>query len=240
VRALVLLGLAACGRVGFDADHTDGGIAADASDTAMLAPLHEYPLHDDYADLFGGPDLVPQGGSFVGSRYQFAPNQGLRADAVVPRDVYTIDMMLSFDELDGWNKIVDFEDLGPDTGLYTYKTGVQYVIIPMVDFLTSQPRFTPSSPRRLTATRDASGTAAVYVDGVIALGARGGSPDPPMTPTTTPVTFDDTMNIAAFSSDRAWFFMDDTATNDEAGAGTVERIRIWDIALTAEQVAEAR
>jgi len=197
-------------------------------------------LHSDYEDLFGGPPLMNHGGSFVGNRYQFGPNQGLSVDGAMPRDVYTLDMALSFDVLDTWNKIVDFEDLGPDTGLYTYKTGLQYVIDPGVDFLTTEPRFATALPRRLTTTRDAAGTVTAYIDGVISFGERGGDPDPPMTQTFTPLSFVDTTRIAALSSDRVWFFMDDTNTANEAAAGTVERIRIWDVALTAQQVAELR
>lgn len=239
--APVLVGLAACGRIGFDVDpagadgSTDGNSDGNASG---LQPLHEYPLRANYDDLFGGPPLTSHGGDFVGNRYRFGAGQGLSVEGAMPRTVYTLDMMLSFDTLATWNKIVDFEDLGPDTGLYTYKSGLQFVIVPNADFLTTEPRFAIGSPRRLTTTRDATGTFTAYIDGVITFGERKSDPEPPVTFPTTAFTFVDSSSLAALSTDRVHFFMDDMATTDENAPGTVERIRIWDVALTQQQVAE--
>lgn len=240
MRALFLVGLAACGRVGFDAPPGIDGRGSDgAADASAVQPIHHYPLHDSYDDVFGGPPLTPNGGGFIGNRYQFGPGQGLSVEGAMPHQVYTIDMTFSFQSLTSWNKVVDFGDLVPDTGLYTYEAAVQYVIVQSADFLTSEAQVEIGTSRRLTTTRDASGTVTAYIDGVIAVGARGATPDPP-TGALSPMTFVDSTNIAALSTDRVHFFIDDSATNDETAAGTVEELRIYDVALTAQQVAEIR
>ena len=238
MRALLWLLLAGCGRLGFG-DVPTGSDATQGNDASGLGPTHQYSLNGSYADDFGGPPLVGQGGTFVAGGYRFGANQGFTLDAAMPRAVYTVDLEFAFDKLGGWQKILDFESLGPDTGFYSYDTGLQYVIVGGTDFMTTEPRLRPGVVARVTSTRNAAGKVSLYVNGLLARGARATMPAPPNQPSTM-FEFDDTVPVAALTSDRAYFFMDDAATgSSEAGTGVVRRIRIWDIALSAAQVASS-
>jgi hypothetical protein len=228
-RALLLL-VAACGRVGFDA----AALARDASpadgtpnDAAGLQPTHRYPLNGNFADDFGGPALMPLagGGTLGASGYAFLKGNGLALANAVPASVYTIDIELSFDDLPAgaWRKIVDFKNLVTDEGLYTFGNAFQFVIVSGSGFATSPAILAPAVQFEATLTRDASGMVVGYVDRV------------------SQISFADTNSVATFMAPTnvANFVIDDTATGgSEATSGVVREIRIWDVALTPAQIAQ--
>lgn len=221
--ALLPLALAACGRMGFDAAHSAGEIdaAPDALDAAGIAPIHRYLLDGSLADELGGPALASLGGTLLaGGGYKFAANAGLRLTNGMPAKVYTVDLWFTFDTLGSWRKILDFEQLASDNGLYTFDASLQFVVVAGSVFETSPPLLAAGTPMRVTLTRDASDHVVGYVDGA------------------PQISFTDTQPVAALTSADANFFIDDTATGSgEASGGTVTQIVIYDVALTAAQLA---
>ena len=232
--------LVGCGRLGFGdvvptPDATGDAIGVDAPG---LAPIHRYALAGTLADDYGGPALVDLGGTFVAGGYQFAANQGLRLDNAMPPTAYTVDLAFTFDQLTSWRKILDFDSLTQDTGLYTYESALQFVIVPEADFVTAQPTLTAGVQIHATLTRDAAGSFTAYLDGAPVLALRDAAPDPPATPPATSFAFADDTAVAALGGATAYFFTDDTTTTGgEASSGVARAIRIYEGALTPAQVA---
>ena len=192
----------------------------------MVSPLiHEYPLADDYADTLGGPPLVGHGGSFA-SGYQFGVNQGLSVAGVMPADVYTIDLHFQLSTLNGYRKVIDFKALGSDAGLYVEDSMLQFVVIPVTgcpgsDCYTSPALFAPDTAVELTLTRDGSGAVSAYLDRALQF------------------SFADAGSVGTFDGLDAVvnLFIDDMSTMGEASAGVVNKIRIYNMALSAADVA---
>lgn len=225
VVGLALAALGACGRVGYDPviDGPPGDDAADAVDADPLAPLHQYHLRGDYRDDFGGPDLVPVGGSFVAGGYQFGANQGLTVTGAMPDQVYTVDLVFAFDSYTttSWQKILDFKGLSTDEGYYTYGDSSQFVVVAGAQFADGPPGLIGGTSYQMTITRDGAGVVTGYVDRAQVW------------------QFTDGAGVATLLAPGALasFFIDDNATGmGEAGAGTVRRIRIWDRALPAGEL----
>jgi hypothetical protein len=238
VRHVLLLALAGCGRLGFDTVEPSGSDAAGGADTpGGLQPIHLYELDGSYADTFGGPSLVGAGGTFVPAGYQFDANQGLRVDGALPASIYSVDIQFSFTDVSDWRKILDYEGLANDTGLYIYRGAVQFVLAAGADFLCGAATITPSLLVRVTLTRDATGHVVGYLGRAPIAADRGAGATPPSAPTGM-FAFDDTSPVAVLKGTRATFFIDDAVTfPTEAAPGTVRRIAIYDVALTAAQVA---
>lgn len=223
-----LLGLTACGRIGYDpatdagSDDGDGDVDDDADvDADPLTPLHQYHLDGDYHDDYGGPDLVPAGGSFVADGYHFEANQGLSVTGAVPAEVYTVDLVFSYDAYSGWHKVLDYKDLATDEGYYTYDDRSQFVVVAGATFADGPVGLVANTMYQMTITRDAAGVVTGYVDGAQAW------------------TFNDLADVATLGTvgGPAHFFIDDNATGGgESKAGTVRRIRIWDRALAAGEI----
>jgi hypothetical protein len=235
---LIAIPLAGCGRLGFDPGSTSDARRADGiNDGSGIRPLHLYELNNSYADTYGGPSLVGAGGSFVANGYQFGANQGLSVDGALPLDVYTLDIDFSFDDVVLWQKILDYEGLTADEGLYVYEGALQFVIVSGASFMSSAPIIGATQRLRVTLTRDATRHVVGYLDRAPVAADPGGNAAPPASPTGR-FEFDDTANEAQLSGTVATFFIDDTPTGQiEASPGTVRRIAIYDIALTAAQVA---
>lgn len=220
----VVVAIAACGRVGYDPVTDAGDSDADrdaAIDADPLTPLHQYHLDGTYQDDYGGPDLVPAGGGFVADGYHFEANQGLSVTGAVPAEVYTVDLVFSYDAYSGWHKVLDFKDLATDEGYYTYEDHSQFVVVAGSTFADGPPGLLANTLYQMTITRDAAGVVTGYVDGAQAW------------------TFNDTASVATLGTvgGPAHFFIDDTATGGgESKAGTVRRIRIWDRALAAGEI----
>ncbi|WP_227869735.1 PEP-CTERM sorting domain-containing protein [Undibacterium parvum] len=181
---------------------------------SAAAQSHQYRLNGNLNDDFGGPALISAGGSLSANDYSFAKNQGLKMDVALG-GVYTLDMSFHFNNLGGYQKIVDFNNLVSDTGMYAL--GNNFIFYPVSDSVSN---LSNGVDTRLTLTRDASSIFTMYVNGAKA------------------VSFSDTIGRANFGSNPAHFFIDDLATSQrEAGAGAVDYIRTYDHALNASQVA---
>jgi hypothetical protein len=191
-----------------------------AIDPEQPTPEHDYQLNASLTDALGGPSLVTLGGTLTATGYQFGPNQGLNLSSALanPAD-YAIELVFSWNSLSGsWQKIIDFHNLAPDIGLYTLGNGLQFMNGAFTPNL-----FTAGVTRHLVLTRDdATNVVRAYIDGVERWNFVDNAGD---------AVFDGTDDVVRF-------FQDDTASGQtEAQSGFVDRIRIFDGALSAADVA---
>lgn len=220
-----------------DGGEHDGGAWPDGG--SQPQPIHQYSLNRSYADDMGGPSAEGHGGSFDDALgYVFEAQKGLSIKGALPQSVYTVDLEFAFSSIAGWSKIMDLEGLSQDRGLYVWSRAIQYVIVPGDDFLTGPANLTENKKVRLTMTRDASDWVVAYLDGVPLKAER--TQGPPSNPT-QPWAFQDSGKVATLTGDTVTFFIDDTSTGGgESSSGSVRRIRIYGVALTADQVAAAQ
>ena len=137
------------------------------------------------------------------------------ASAVIGSE-YTIELVFRFDRLDGWVKIVDFNDATEDCGLYSLDGRMDFWPI-TTGFGAA---LEADSYAHVVLTRDATDTVVAYVNGARQL------------------SFHDTGDIAVIdANDTLRLFSDDTVTPNEDSAGAVSRIRLYDGPLTASEVA---
>lgn len=97
-----------------------GLLLAGVSVAANAVLLKSYDFDGDLTDTLGnGVDLIASGGSIVGGRYSFIANQGLRLDSALPSTTeYGIEFKIHMDNPIGFSKLIDFQDLLSDFGLY--------------------------------------------------------------------------------------------------------------------------
>jgi hypothetical protein len=181
---------------------------------------HVYNFQNSLADSLGGPNLTSLGGTIGATSYTFGAQQGLSlSGALLNDDSYSIFMNFEFDTLTGFRKIVDFKDLASDNGLYNLSTALNYY-----NFATGPTGvFTPGVFAAVTITRDSStGLVVGYVNGV---------PEISFTDSSSDAVFNAANNIINF-------FQDDSVTGGrESSSGAVNKIEIFDGALSAAEVA---
>ena len=181
---------------------------------AGLAPVHDYELDGSLADTKGGPDLVALGGTLTAGGYDFENNEGLNlSSASIAPDEYTIELDFSFDDLSGFQKVIDFKALVADVGLYTLGERLRF----FGPNFSSDFILTVDTLHHLVFTRDGTTEEVLAsIDGTEAF------------------RFVDTGDAAVFSATDQIirFFQDDTATSQgESESGFVDRIRLFDAAL---------
>lgn len=136
----------------------------------LLAPLanatliNSYDFNGDLSDTLGnGNDLVSSGGSVSSGRYFFSNNQGLRLTSALPSTTeYGIEIKFKIsDTLLGYNKIIDFQDLASDIGLYALNSNIKfYTASPSVGSILLDTDFT------LGFTRSAAGIIEGFINNV--------------------------------------------------------------------------
>lgn len=83
--------------------------------------IKSYDFNGDLSDTLGnGVDLIASGGTISGGRYSFGLNQGLKLNsALLDTSNYGVEFRVRVnDSLSSYNKLLDFQDLGSDLGLY--------------------------------------------------------------------------------------------------------------------------
>jgi hypothetical protein len=138
---------------------------------------------------------------------------------VIPLDSYSIEALFRFDTIDGYKRIFDLSSATADRGLYELNGQLYYW--PITGSNSDPPPFAVNRYVRVVLTRDAAtGTVVAYADGAPQL------------------TFPDSSGNAIFGpASPIRFFKDDTIIPNEESAGAVARIRVYDGALTAAEVA---
>ena len=196
------------------------GILALAGSSAFAQVLtHDYHLNNTLADSLGGPALVGLGGTVSPTGYAFGADQGLSLSSAINANNYSIEVDFSLDTTGGYRKIVDFKNLTSDNGVYNLNTDVNFYN----QSFSGAGVIPTATPVDLIITRDgASGLLEGYING------------------TPEISFNDlALQQATFSGPNNIinFFVDDFDTGQgEASGGDVTRIKIWDGALTADQV----
>jgi len=184
-----------------------------AGTTLPASLTHNYELNGALADSLGGPSLVKVGGGEIGSTgFTFPVNQGLSLTAAMnSATAYSIEVRFSFDETSSWRRIIDFRDYASDTGLYNYNRKLQFYNTST----GSNDLFGDGEMVDVLLTRSAAGMVTGYINGV------------------KEIQFDDSSTkYATLASDTLRFFIDDHQVGNEASAGFVDRIRIFNAELT--------
>jgi len=176
--------------------------------------IHQFTFNGSLADSVGGATLVGLGGTVGAGAYVFDANQGLRLEAKLG-NIYTIDMSFHFDRFASYGRIVDFKNLlGGDNGLYASADKLRL-------FGTSAigGNLDADVDSRVTLTRDAQNMFKVYQNGELVFSVA------------------DTGNITNFGQNFAHFFRDNDGSNSgEANPGAVDYIRVYDTALSLDEV----
>jgi hypothetical protein len=166
----------------------------------------------------GSSVFTADGGTGV-TVLRFAGGRGLAlapTTHVIRSSGYTIEVLFRFDLLAGFRKVIDFKNGSTDDGLYVLDGCLTFVPKEQ-DALT---RIGSDSYVQVVLTRDAADRVVGYVDGVrqFAFRDRGGL-------------------AKVGGSDSLRFFVDDVTTTGEWSSGAVSQIRLFDQALTANEVA---
>ena len=166
----------------------------------------------------GSSDFTVDEGTGV-TVLRFAGGRGLAlapTNHVIRRSGYSIELLFRFDLLDGYRKVIDFKNGSTDDGLYLLD-GCLIFFPKEQDAVT---RIDSDSYVQVVLTRDPADRVVGYIDGV------------------RQFAFNDRAGLARVGgSDRLRFFVDDVTTTQEWSSGSVSQIRLFDQALTANEVA---
>jgi hypothetical protein len=137
---------------------------------------------------------------------------------VIPSDSYSIAVQFRLEQITGYRRLVDFSTGSSDRGLYDLSGQLNFY--PIATGGSSPAPIVANKYAHVVLTRDAAGEVVGYVDG------------------DRQISFTDSAGAAIFppGSD-VRFFKDDAVIGGEESAGAVSRIRVYDGALTAAEVA---
>ena len=220
----------------------------------VALPVEAATLKADYqfantfaSSVAGAPDLTPiaQGGPATTGTFTtetvngtpnvpvflFDGNRGLIANTagVVPNNSYSIVFFARLDTLalppNSISKILDFKNRTSDSGQYIVG-GVPTFYDGLLPEVPGVGLFVDGTYSQFVLTRDNAGTVSVYLDGA------------PL------YNFADTGNLTTLDVDLLTLFADDPNTTGvplglsiEAASGAIARLRLYDGALTADEVA---
>jgi fibronectin type 3 domain-containing protein len=181
--------------------------------------LHDYKLNGNLVDTLGGPSMVSAGGTLSATGYTFAAQQGLSLENGLTAGNYSIDMVFSFNQTDGYRKIIDFVNRADDNGLYNYNAKLNYYPFG----IGPAGAIPPATLVHLALTRSSAGNLVTgYINGV------------------QQFLFTDSTASAVFTGPNSivQFFKDDLVGQPgEASGGFADFIRIYDGPLTSAEVA---
>ncbi len=187
------------------------------SAAALAAPSHQYRLEGSLVDDYGGPSLVSYGGTLGATSYRFDNDKGLSLSGVLVDADYTIDMKVRLDDPGNYARLLEFKNRASgDDGLYAHFGRVELISGCCATFGGS---IAANSDFRLTLTRTAADLAA-YIDGALAWSIAS-----------------DTTTLFDASSNIAYFFVTSFGAPADKAEGSVDFIRIFGQALTANEVA---
>ena len=185
-------------------------------------PIHDYELNDSYSDVYGGNSMMPNGGTLTPTDYEFDFGQGPNVSGVIDANTYSIELRFTPTIVTDWRKIIDFADRSSDDGLYIQDGMLSFY--PIIDGPNGI--FTAGTPVKVVLTRDgANNEVRGYVNGV------------------EEWIFTDDLSLATFTGpgNIIHILIDDYLTADriphEHSAGSLDYFKIYDYALTPEQVA---
>ena len=186
--------------------------------TALAMPAHaavigDFRLDGSKANQAGGPLTLTTDGSLGATGISFDANEGTLISGLTGQSDYSLELRFSFDAISGYRKIANIPSVGSDTGLYVLNSALNFYPI-----AASVPVFTAGELATVVVTRNAAGDFTGYVNGTQVLSFNNAGA------TTLPSGL--------------WLLRDDTSTGgSESSGGFVDYIRVYDTALTAQQVA---
>ncbi len=146
---------------------------------------------------------------------RFPFNNGLRLSpttGIIPSNSYTIVMLFKVDSVSGFVRLVDFKNRTSDNGLYIASGNLENC--------TTCSGLAANTYVQVVYTRTSGGTFTGYLNGV----QQGQGPDAGN-------------DLVIDGNNILNFFQDDLAAGNEASAGSVARIRLYDAPMTGAQVA---
>ena len=192
--------------------------------TALALRISAATLTADYRfqgnlndSLPGGTPLTGNGGTVGATTYDFSYGQGLFGSGILADGGdYSLVIRFLFTENASWNKFVDFKNRTSDCGQYVNGT---------LNFFclgAGGPTFTTDVFHNVVLTRNGTtGLYSAYLDGNLAFSVT------------------DLGGTASFSiNNRTMYFMGDdlSTSNAENSPGSLDRIRIYDGALTQAEI----
>jgi hypothetical protein len=181
---------------------------------ASAAVIGDFRLDGSLANQAGGPLTLTNNGATLGATgLSFGVNQGPTISGFSAPSAFSVELSFRFNEVAGYRKIADFLNRGSDTGLYAHGGKLFFFNIRE----SAATVFTANQLATLVFTRDATGASAGYVNGTQVIGFTGAA--------------------ATALQSSLHLLRDDLTNGGEASAGFVDYIRIYDTALTAQQVA---
>ena len=144
----------------------------------------------------------------------FDANEGPGIGGYSSTGVYSVETAFRFDEVAGYNRVLDFLGLTSDTGLYVLNGALTFYNVAS----SVGTQFSAGEMAHLVVTRNAANVFTGYVNGVQAL------------------SFNDGGNLGVIASELR-FFRDDNSVGGEAAPGFVDFIRTYDDALSSGDVA---
>ena len=195
-------------------------IGAVAAGSASAQTIHAYEFNNGLTDsVVGGVALQPSfrgtaTGTVSGGFYNFQQGAGLSLNSQLPGATYTIDIMATFANVDGYRKLVSFNNLNDDAGLYIYNGGLTLfnVATGSANVVAAGTAFDARLSRN-----GATGLITGYLNGVLQF------------------SYTDTAN-SFLASTNLYFLRDDLAQNGEDSAGSADFIRISNVATGAPPV----
>lgn len=197
---------------------------------AAPEPVVDYGFAGSLTSLHrNAPVLKPidPGSSFIDDVVDGRPVMGLAfpegagllvsTTDLIPSDTYSVAILMEFDQTSSYAKILDTKSLTSDHGLYVDSSNLAFY-----SFASANTgAFTANTPLQVVVTRAADRAYRGYINGI------------------EQFNFMDTVAEAIIYPGQLMFFRDDSDTgNSENSAGTVYRIRIYDHALSAQEVAD--
>lgn len=144
---------------------------------------------------------------------------GLKIDGTTALSTFSIGIDFTFSQISGYRKVIDFSNLSSDAGFYVYDDKFTFYI---ASIATSGGSVFQDTPLSIIITRDAAGLVQVYQKN-----------------SETPIiTYTDSGGNFTIGSSLA-FFLDDRGGSEYSPAGNVSHLRIWNSALTSEEVGVA-
>jgi len=188
----------------------------------------DYQFQNTLASSVGtAPALVDLGSNTFGTAtvdsitrtvLNFTQDNGLSLSPttdIISNSTYSVVVLFSFANSTGYCRILDFKNRTSDNGLYNYIGNLKFYNIAIG---TGTP-ITANSFVQVVLTRDSSKNVVGYVNGTQQFSFVDSSDD----------ALIDTNNILRF-------FQDDLVVSGEASAGSVARIRLYNVALSTAEV----
>jgi uncharacterized protein (TIGR03437 family) len=202
----------------------------DHSNALASSLVADYQFRDSLSSLVGNPPALTQLGnnSFesvtvddsLRRALRFDENNGLALSSttgVTPSQSYTVVMLVAFASVNNYRRILDFKNGTSEYGLYCY-FGELIFRTPLL-IRNGNDSIAPNAYLQIALTRDSAGNVAGYVNGV------------------RQFSFVDSTGYAVIDSNNTLRFFRDNTGKGEASAGSVARIRLYNVPLSSSELA---